>query len=228
MSLFRVLGLAVAATLALAPAAGAGGRGHGGGGHQFVTGTRFTGVGRPGHFVPASVFTKQWYPPGQHHGSKHGGSRDFGGSFVSFGVVATPAVIYAPTPAPVVYAPSVTYEAPIYYPPVVYAPPTVSTVSLAPPPPAAPPTPSVVHFDTGRYELRGDGGAAPYTWVWIPNPPPAPPTTPPAAAAPAVDASRTRLSRLYRWTDDEGVVHMTDRWEAVPQRYRAEAKPPDR
>jgi hypothetical protein len=25
---------------------------------------------------------------------------------------------------------------------------------------------------------------------------------------------------VFRWTDDEGVVHLTDRWDAVPRRYR--------
>jgi hypothetical protein len=87
--------------------------------------------------------------------------------------------------------------------------------------------PSVVEYPTGRYELRGDGSLAPYSWVWIPNPPPAPPSAPPPEAVTPVDSSRARLGRLYRWTDQEGVVHLTDRWEAVPQRYRAEAKPPE-
>jgi hypothetical protein len=28
---------------------------------------------------------------------------------------------------------------------------------------------------------------------------------------------------LYRWLDDDGVVHWTDRLDAVPERYRAVA-----
>jgi hypothetical protein len=183
-------------------------------------------VGRPGHFVPASQFTRQWYPSG-HHGSHHFGPRHFGRSFVSVGVVTAPAVIYAPSP--LLYGPSAAYDPPVYYdPPMGYHPPSASMMSLAPSPPPPPQTPSVVQFPTGRYELRGDGSMSPYTWVWIPNPPPAPPSAPPADPPASVDSSRTRLSKLYHWTDEEGVVHWTDRWDAVPQRYRAEAKPPAR
>jgi hypothetical protein len=86
---------------------------------------------------------------------------------------------------------------------------------------------TVIEFPNGRYELRGDGITTPYRWVWIPNPPtsppadeapPAPSVTPPAPAEPA------RRIDVYRWTDDEGVVHLTDRWEKVPEAYRTKAK----
>ena len=30
--------------------------------------------------------------------------------------------------------------------------------------------------------------------------------------------------QLYRWTDDQGVVHWADRPDAVPPRYRTQAK----
>ena len=32
-----------------------------------------------------------------------------------------------------------------------------------------------VFFPEGRYVLLGDGDAAPFRWVWVPNPPSAPP-----------------------------------------------------
>jgi hypothetical protein len=129
--------------------------------------------------------------------------------------------------APLSYGPSSYYGSPSYYdpslvyaPPAMYGPPTGGTVSLAPPPPM----PSVIEYPTGRYELRGDGITAPYRWVWIPNPPPAPPADAPPAGAPASPASRdrepVRHTALYRWTDAQGVVHLTDRRDTVPDRSR--------
>lgn len=122
-----------------------------------------------------------------------------------------------------VYAPQ--YYAPIYPAAAVYAPPAGSGISVTP----TPPTPSVVSFPGGHYELRGDGVTAPYQWVWVPNPPPAPPAAPPTEAAPSAqapspDPSSTRGSQLYRWTDEQGTVHWTNRGEAVPAKYRREAK----
>ena len=136
----------------------------------------------------------------------------------------------APFGAIVVYAP-LAYGSPAYYdpplayaPPAMYAPPTGGTLSLAPPPS---PMPRVVEFPTGRYEVRGDGITAPYQWVWIPNPPAAPPAAPPPvapSATPAPPSSRDlepgRPTTLYRWTDKQGVVHLTDRRDTVPDRYR--------
>jgi hypothetical protein len=111
---------------------------------------------------------------------------------------------------------------------VSYAPPPSQTISVAPTPPP-PPSPNVVQFSTGRYELRGDGMATPYTWVWIPNPPTAPP-----AAAPTVPGPNggngdsghtpTRAGHLYRWIDAQGVVYWTDRLDAVPEQYRSKVK----
>jgi len=76
---------------------------------------------------------------------------------------------------------------------------------------------TVIEFPSGRYELRGDGITTPYRWVWIPNPPTAPPAEP-SSSAPA------RHTEFYRWTDAEGVLHLSDRWEKVPEAYRATAK----
>jgi len=102
-------------------------------------------------------------------------------------------------------------------PPAGYPPPAGGAVSV---PPAAP---SVIEYATGRYELRGDGMTAPYTWVWIPNPPPGPPGAPPMGGQASGEPS-SRHGQVYRWTDDQGVMHMTDRWEAVPEQYRGQAK----
>ncbi len=163
---------------------------------------------------------------GFNHGFKGGGG--FGG-FAPWG---TTTVYYGPgydwgsaANYPVtVYAPQ--YYAPTYPAPAVHAPPTGSGVS-------ATPTPSVVAFPGGHYELRGDGVTAPYQWVWVPNPPsapPAPPAAPPAAVPPAQppssDRPSTRSTQLYRWTDEHGIVHWTNREEAVPAKYRKDAKYP--
>jgi hypothetical protein len=81
-----------------------------------------------------------------------------------------------------------------------------------------PPMPSVVPYPNGRYVLTGDG-VTPYKWVWIPNPPTAPPT----ASQPA-EAATSHSARLYRWVDDQGVVHLTQGRDSVPERYRAQMK----
>ena len=142
-----------------------------------------------------------------------------------FAVVAgAPAVVYAAPPYDPAYYPPAYYDAP-----VSYTPPS-GTVSLAPDP-----MQNVVQFPTGRYELRGDGISTPYTWAWIPNPPtsppPAAPTAPPAAptTSPAGEPGSTsrqspaRVGHLYRWIDEHGAAHWTDRLDAVPEQYRPRA-----
>src|SRR5262249_51967355 len=114
-------------------------------------------------------------------------------------------------------------------PPVAPPPAAYRSVMIAPPPP--PPQPSVVEYPTGRYELQGDGMTAPFRWVWVPAvppPPPAPPPGPPIYAPPpgGGTSSPAPRSQLYRWIDEEGVVHLTDNLETVPERYRAQAKRP--
>ena len=122
-----------------------------------------------------------------------------------------PPVAYNPPPQPPAYNPA------------VYGQPTDRTVAPAP---SAPSNPTVVQYPTGRYELRGDGMSSPITWVWIPNPPPPPPPPgpPPAGQVFSGDPSTPRRSQLYRWTDEQGVVHLTDRLEGVPPQYRGLAK----
>jgi len=137
-------------------------------------------------------------------------------------VIAPPVVFYSPPlVTPPVY-PVAPYPGPTpYVPPLTY---DVSTFSAPAAPP--PPVPRVVEFPTGRYELRGDGIRTPYTWVWIPNPPTAPPTQPlPAAPAAADAAALTPRPQVYQWVDEQGVVHLTNRREAVPPRYRPSARP---
>ena len=143
--------------------------------------------------------------------------------FGSFGTV----VVYG---APFGYWPY--YDTPLYNPPLAYSPPPTYVVPYAPPvngtlslTPPAPPTPSVVEFPTGRYELRGDGITEPYRWVWIPKPPSTPPAEPPSPVPPTSgDPAPTRHAPLYRWTDEQGTVHYTDRWTAVPDRYRTQTR----
>jgi hypothetical protein len=60
--------------------------------------------------------------------------------------------------------------------------------------------------------------------VWIPNPPPPPPPAAPPAP-PLADDAPARPSQLYRWVDEQGVVHLTDRLDTVPRQYRSQAKP---
>lgn len=129
------------------------------------------------------------------------------------------------------------YDDPPAYPdpPAAMLPPaspqTIQIVMATPPPAPAssvPPLPNVVQYGTGRYELRGDGVTAPYRWVWVPDPPPGPPVAaaPPAAAPPAAAPEPARRAELYRWTDEQGVLHLTDRLEIVPPKYRSQAKQP--
>ena len=121
---------------------------------------------------------------------------------------APPPVTYAPPPVyysapPPMYGPSPAYYSP---PPAAYAPPPAA------PPPPAPSEPRVVEFDSGRYELRGDGIREPYTWVWVPKAPTAPPGQ---ASGPRPPAT------IYRWVDERGVTTLTDDPSKVPPQFRA-------
>jgi hypothetical protein len=199
---------------------GAGGRAFVGGGGRVVVGG--------GRAVVAPGFV-------HHPGFVH---RPFVRPFFPFGVgvVAAAPIVYA---APYYYPPS--DYSPAYYPPAYYDPPVSysgparysappsGTVAVAPAPPQAPPTPNVVQFETGRYELRGDGVSTPYMWVWIPNPPttppPAAPTAPPVGPSSGSGQVPPRAGQLFRWTDARGVVYWTDRLDAVPEQYRSKVKP---
>lgn len=220
------LSLAIAAVVAVVPAAAAAGRAQGrpGGGGAFngrPSGFHHGGVHHGGFHQSPGVFR----PFAPHRGvGRHFGPRPFVRSVVTFGAFAAP-IIYAP---PLVYGspdygavpydPGYAYAPPVSYaPPSSYGPNVGGAIAMAP----SPPPPSVVEFPTGRYELRGDGMSVPYTWVWIPNPPSSPPSAPPSEAL-----SPSSQRQLYRWTDEAGVAHWTDRRDAVPQEYRAQAEQP--
>ncbi len=219
--------------LAFAPSQGlAGGRaGHSAGVKApaaVATGHRFATVQRIPH-APPSVFPtvvdpwRFWGVPQRfpHHGFRHGVP------FAGFGYA--PSIGYASVGygAPDVYTPPDVYS-PGVYGPGVYGPTSaVGALSVA--------MPRVVEYPGGRYELRGDGISVPYVWVWIPNAPlgppptpaatPAPPALEPSGSAPAAErASRAHRTRIYRWTDDHGVVNLTDDLESVPERYRTQAR----
>ena len=237
--------LALVLSLALAPAAAAmgpseasagGSQGGGGGGRHAVGGHPAVGGhhafgGHPGKFGGHPFVA---HPFGSHHlfFPRPFFHRPFFRGFAPFGVIGYPLGVYGYGYAsPPAYDASAGYGQPaaiynvntpaveIYNnaPPSGYGPPAGGAVSA---PPAAP---SVIEYATGRYELRGDGMTAPYTWVWIPNPPSGPPGAPPTGGSASGEPS-SRHGQVYRWTDDQGVMHMTDRWEVVPEQYRGQAK----
>jgi hypothetical protein len=140
--------------------------------------------------------------------------------------------------SPALYGTSVDTSSPVVsVSPVIYVTPTVyvspAIVSSQPVPvaaasPTASSVPSVIEHPTGRYELRGDGEATPYVWVWIPNPPPAPPAEPPPSpeAPPAGSTLSASRTRTYRWTDEEGTTFWTNRFERIPEPHRSGVQGP--
>ena len=222
-SLIVTVWLGLSFGLALAPTAGFAfsGRGPGGrGGGGMVRG------GGPSGF-PQPSFTHGFKGhPGFHHSFKghpgfkgHHGFRPF---FPSGVVTVWNAPLYYGYGSQAYYPP-LAYDASDYAPPLVYGAPASGSVAVAP----APPTPSVVQFPNGRYELRGDGIRTPYRWVWILNPPQAPPAAPPAPPGEqptSGNGSPARHLQFYRWTDEQGVVHLTNEPDTVPAKYRTQAK----
>lgn len=92
----------------------------------------------------------------------------------------------------------------------------------------APATPQEICYPNGCYRLQGDGVTTAYRWLWVPAPPPPPPPPPagpPPESAPEPSSAPPPLQGvLYRWTDEQGVVHWTQGWDAVPARYRSQVK----
>ena len=184
--------------------------------HASADGRRGGGGFRGGssqlHSSPPKFFPNRGFHHHHHRFNRFGPGFGFGGG--------STVVIYS---APASVDPTPAYAAPTYAytPPPAYAPP-----AYAPAPAYAPPTQTVVEFPTGRYELRGDGVTTPYRWVWIPNPP----VSPPGDAAPVVPPpgptgrEPARNLDFYRWTDDQGVVHFSDRLDKVPDAYRQQVK----
>jgi hypothetical protein len=119
----------------------------------------------------------------------------------------------------------IAYGVPAYVPspPGYYPWPSSPSVSDAPRP-----VPTVVEYPNGRYVLHGDGISAAYRWVWVPNPPSRePPAPPPPPAAPAThEPAPIPIPPLeyYRWTDADGVTHLTDSIDRVPEHLRAKAR----
>jgi hypothetical protein len=209
--------LVLAASVALAPTAALAG-----GSHGRTAGSRVAAGGRPFMSHPSVPHHSGFHHSGPHHAFGRGFVQRPGfRPFIPFPLVASSVIVYA---TPAVYPSAIYTDPPVSYvpEPAGYGSPPGGTVSVAP---APPPMPTVVQFPTGRYELRGDGMTTPYTWVWIPNPPTAPPGTPPTDGPASESSAPARSSRLYRWTDEQGVVHVTDNREAVPQ-LQAEQTPP--
>jgi len=225
-----VAGLLAPATVMADPGRQGGPRQHGG--RHFVMGPGLGHAFPQQHFSPQPRFSPQrhfhhpfvnrfpyaspyfygsgYYAPPAFYGSSLG--YDYG-SYGSY----DPPIAYAPPP---VYAPAPAYGS---VPPVPF-----STTTFG----AAPTRSSVIEFPTGRYELRGDGISTPYAWVWIPNPPPPPESAPGWPASTRADAlpprapseaPSPRRPQLYRWVDEQGVVHLTDNPESVPPQYRKPA-----
>ena len=177
---------------------------------------RFNGRGRAGRLgagPSTHTFGSSIRTPG-HFVHRGVGPHRFAPRHLAFGVVIAPPLAVYSSP-PVFYAPPPYYgtavASAVTVPPMVYGGPAYAPPAPAPP---APPQPRIVEYPTGRYELRGDGIGTPYTWVWIPNPPP-PPAPPTSGEAPP-----TNRSPVFRWVDEHGVVHWTNRAETIPPRYR--------
>ena len=90
--------------------------------------------------------------------------------------------------------------------------------------PAAPARASVIEFPEGRYELRGDGMAIPYTGSGFRILPRRRPRLRHRRASGSGDRSPTRRGQLYRWVDEQGVMHLTDNADTVPEEFRKQAK----
>jgi Domain of unknown function (DUF4124) len=225
------------ASIAIAPASAHGPRGFGGsrgfhrGGVQgFNPGGGFQGFNprggfqgfNPGH---AGRFTPPRFSKHGHFFPNHRFHRSFatGGYFI--GAYGAPFYYGSTLGGPLLYDTSAYGPSPVSSAPPVYVSVVVPGASNAVP--AVPARPSVIEYPEGRYELRGDGMSTPYNWVWIPNPPAAPPasTSPPTAPAPSSgDRSPVRRSQLYRWVDEQGVIHLTDNADIVPEQFRKPSK----
>jgi hypothetical protein len=184
------------------------------GGPGFHGGFRGGGAfpGPKGHH--GGVFTPRRFDPG-FHGKFH---HPFPRHSTSFFFFSAPFWYWPPalvSPPPVVYSAPTVYTAPTVY---VSQPAYPSQAPVA-----AEPMPRVVEYATGRYELRGDGIATPYVWVWIPSPPTAPPAGEPegSEAPPETSEPPANSSKIYRWTDDEGTTFWTDSPDKIPEAHRS-------
>jgi len=191
------------------------------------------GFGRFGRFFPFGAFAAPvvfWgsygWPYGSYGWPYYSGSALYPDQSAYYdGAAYGPPVTYpAPASAPAtVLSININGPAPVTpqpaVPPAIYEPPPAPFGSVAPAP-----SQNVVEYEGGRYELRGDGLTIAYRWVWIPNPPSGPPGATAMRAPASGDLAPARRGTIYHWVDDQGVLHVTDRWQAVPQRYREQAK----
>jgi hypothetical protein len=206
MTKTALLGIVAAALVAvcIAPAAALAGGGRGGHHHH---GPRLRSE------LPKRVFPdRHFHGHRPFHGHRGFGHKGFGHNG-GFGFYGAPVITYVPS-----YTPTYIPPPPAYNPDYSYE-----------------PVQRVVEFASGRYVLYGDGVTTAYRWVWIPNPPASPPVEeppvapppPPAAAPPpapepaVTTAEPPRRTDVYRWTDEAGVVHLTDRLDRVPEAYRS-------
>ena len=214
------------ASIAIVPASAHGRGSFGGSGGGFNPGGGFQGFNprggfqgfNPGH---AGRFTPPRFSKHGRFFPHHRFDRSFakGGYFI--GAYGAPFYYGSTLGGPLLYDTYVNAPAPVSSAPPVYVSLVIPGASNAVP--AVPARPSVIEYPEGRYELRGDGMSTPYNWVWIPNPPAAPP--PPTAPAPSSgDRSPVRRSQLYRWVDEQGVIHLTDNADIVPEQFRKQAK----
>jgi hypothetical protein len=226
ISLGLIVGLVSAPTAALAQRP-SGGPSSGG---RIFSGGQPSGSHPRGFSHPHPHSFNHPHPHGLNHPHSHGFRHHHGFNHHGFHHKHHGFRPFSPWGVVTLYAPPLYYGAPAYYPPpAYYTPGYIPPAVYGAPAGGAPSTPSVIQHPNGRYELRGDGVTTPYTWVWIPNPPQAPPPAAPPAAPPAGPSgsddppSPTRYSKLYRWTDEQGVVHWTDRPAGVPPQHRPQA-----
>jgi hypothetical protein len=223
------------ASIALTPASADGGFGGSRGSNASGGFQGFNPAGGFRGFNPAGGF--QGFNPGlparspvPPRSAKHGrfhphqrSHRPFSTGGYLIGTYGAPFYYYGSTVADPPYDIPVYAPAPVYTASPVYVPVVVPVASSAVP--AAPAPPSVIEYPEGRYELRGDGMSTPYNWVWIPHPPAGPPaSTPPPTALSSGDRSPVRRSQLYRWVDAQGVVHLTNNADTVPEQFRQHSK----
>ena len=168
---------------------------------------------------PSSPFTRIYAP--LPYNPRPVMQRPFIPSTFGNSVIVVPSPVAPPYPPPLPYGYGYGYDQSVGVDPgEMYGQPDGMSM---PPPPSGPPTQSVLQYPNGRYELRGDGLTAPYTWIWIPNAPPPPPAAPPVA--PSVTTRQSSGSEdFFSFVDDQGVLHWTDRWDSIPDKYRSKAK----
>jgi hypothetical protein len=168
---------------------------------------------------PSSPFTRIYAP--LPYNPRPVVQRPFVPSTFGNSVIVVPSPVAPPYPPPLPYGSGYGYDPSAGVSPgEMYGQPDGMPI---PPPPSGTPTQSVIQYPNGRYELRGDGWTSPYTWAWIPHAPPPPPAAPPVTP-PVTTRQSSGSEDFYSFVDDQGVLHWTDRWDSIPDKYRSNAK----